>query len=85
MTGTSRGVQEPGPLLEVDDLDLFLPTPKHRPRQDPLLRALASPQSAEALARQTEIPVDDIVVRLIELESEGKLESLGSGMFVLRR
>jgi len=82
--GTNRLIRDGAhPLLECDDLDLLLHAPRANPLRghDELLGALASPASVDALAARLRVPVDRLLVRLVELEAEGRVARLGGGLY----
>ncbi|MBL8840123.1 MAG: DNA-protecting protein DprA [Planctomycetes bacterium] len=84
--GTNRLIRDGAhPLLEVGDLDLLLPGGAPRvPSGDELLRELASPRAAEELATRCRRPLDRVLLQLVELEANGRVERLGGGLYVRR-
>ena len=82
--GTNRLIRDGAhPLLECDDLDLLLHAPRANPLRghDELLGALASPASVDSLAARLRVPVDRLLLRLVELEAEGRVARLGGGLY----
>jgi DNA processing protein len=95
--GTNRLVRDGAhPLLGVEDLDLLLPglasaSPKSggangshsvNGATDVLLEQLSSPLSSDELARRSGVALDRLLVRLVELEADGRVARLGGGMYV---
>ena len=83
--GTNRLIRDGAhPLLEVGDLDLLLSAPRSAERRDvhdELLAALSAPASADALAARLGVAVDRLLVRLVELEADGRVARLGGGLY----
>src|SRR5262249_5253678 len=82
--GTNRLIRDGAhPLLECDDLDLLLHAPRAKGvrAHDELLAALSSPTSVEALAARLGVSVDRLLVRLVELEADGRVARLGGGLY----
>lgn len=83
--GTNRLIRDGAhPLLEVGDLDLLLSSPRGTERRevhDVLLAALVAPTSADALAARLGVAVDRLLVRLVELEADGRVARLGGGLY----
>jgi DNA processing protein len=71
------------PLLGVDDLDLLLQTPRAGTLRghDELLAALTAPIGVEALAERLGVGVDRLLLRLVELEADGRVARLGGGLY----
>jgi DNA processing protein len=85
--GTNRLIRDGGhPLLAVEDLDLLLDATKGRRRPqrdtDHLLRALAAPIAVDELSRRAGVPLDLLLLRLVELEADGRVARLGGGLYV---
>jgi DNA processing protein len=85
---TSRGTNQlirdgAHPLLAVDDLDLLLRTPRAESLRgnDELLAALGAPVGVEALSERLGIAVDRLLLRLVELEADGRIARLGGGLY----
>ena len=87
--GTNRLIRDGAhPLLGVEDLDLLLdgggaPT-SARAGADDLIAALGAPAAADELARRLGVPLDRLLLRLVELEAEGRVERLGGGLYARR-
>jgi len=85
--GTNRLIRDGAhPLLATTDLDLLLDDGANgrlrRRDADALLESLSAPASAEQLAERLARPIDLLLVRLVELEAEGRLVRLGGGLYV---
>ena len=82
--GTNRLIRDGAhPLLALDDLDLLLGAPPAASRggADEMLREMASPIAVDALAARLGIAVDRLLVRLVELEADGRVTRLGGGLY----
>ncbi len=95
--GTNRLIRDGAhPLLEISDLDLILPRSSGANRRrasgedgvagggagaDELLAALAAPLAAEELARRVGAALDRVLIRLVELEADGRVIRLGGGLY----
>lgn len=82
--GTNRLIRDGAhPLLEAGDLDLLLPcTRKRRGGAEALLEALRAPAGSEELAAKLDLQVDVLLLRLIELEAQGRVRRLPGGLYV---
>jgi DNA processing protein len=71
------------PLLAVEDLDLLLSAPKRGALRgsDDLLDALTAPVGVDALAQRLGVAVDRLLLRLVELEADGRVARLGGGLY----
>jgi DNA processing protein len=82
--GTNRLIRDGAhPLLGVEDLDLLLQTPRAGTLRscDELLAALTAPVAVEALAQRLGVGVDRLLLRLVELEADGRVARLGGGLY----
>jgi len=82
--GTNRLIRDGAhPLLELDDLDLVLPGNLHGGKQTraTLLDLLAEPVAAGEVARRARLSLDKTLLRLVELEADGRVVRLGGGLW----
>ncbi len=83
--GTNRLIRDGAqPLLECEDLDFLLPPRPRLKSNDALLACLKSPRTAEDAAKELSRPMDEILLRLVDLELDGKVERLGVGLYRAR-
>lgn len=84
--GTNRLIRDGAyPLLTAEDADLLVPTPAGRSAPAPtahlLLEALQTPAAPEDLARTLELPEEEVLLKLLDLELEGQVRHLGGGLY----
>ncbi len=91
--GTNRLIRDGAhPLLGIDDLDLLLEAAPGSGRADggaggngdELQAALAAPIAVDELSRRLGVAIDRLLVRLVELEADGRVTRLGGGLYVRR-
>jgi DNA processing protein len=88
--GTNRLIRDGAhPLLAVEDLELLVDASRGgkaaaglRAKGEALLQALAAPAAVDELARKLDVAVDRLLVRLVELEADGRVARLGGGLYV---
>jgi DNA processing protein len=90
--GTNRLIRDGAhPLLGVEDLDLLLHSPvapwaaegaRAGNSHEELLHALRVPTSVEELAERTGTGLDRVLLKLVELEADGRVARLGGGLYV---
>ncbi len=84
--GTNRLIRDGAhPLLEVEDLDLLIPSMSESSSRSPdPLNDLTVPRSVDTLSELWQRPSEEVLERLLDYELEGKVENLGGGLFVVR-